>query len=151
MNKEHIEELPKLIQKLYAIVADLHGKFPNWEFTPDGRLVGDIGEALVCYHFDLEPLAGNEKTHDAKTIDGKLVQIKTTQKETLGLGLQKREFQHLIALFIDANGDPEIVYNGSGKRVWSELGDIKSTAIGVKRLRKLNETVPDSERLQKKR
>jgi len=151
MNNEYIEELPKLIQKLYGIVADLHSKFPNWGFTLDGLLLGDIGEALACYQFDLEPLPGNEKTHDAKTSDGKLVQIKTTQKKTLGLGLQKREFQHLIAFFIDANGNPEIIYNGSGKRIWDELGDIKSNTIGVKRLRKLNDTVPDAERLQRKR
>ena len=151
MNKEHIQELPTLIRKLYDIVHDLHGKFPDWEFTLDGRLVGDIGEALACYYFDLEPLPGNEKTHDAKTRDGKLVQIKATQKKTMGLGLKKRNFEYLIGLHIDTNGDAEIIYNGSGQRVWNELGNIKSTAIGVARLRKLNATVPDGERLQKRR
>lgn len=81
MNKEHIQQLPEMIRRFYEIVRDLHAKFPQWEFTPDGRLVGDIGEAFACYHFDLEPLPGNEKTHDARTKDGKLVQVKTTQKE----------------------------------------------------------------------
>jgi hypothetical protein len=43
MNKEHIEELPKLIQKLYEIVADLHSKFPNWMWV---RGCGDVHKII---------------------------------------------------------------------------------------------------------
>ncbi len=77
--KEQIEKIPGLVKKLYEIVEDLENAFPGRKFTPDGHLVGSIGEVLAAYHYDLELLPNSEKTHDAKSKDGKLVQIKATQ------------------------------------------------------------------------
>ena len=49
--------------------------------------------------------------HDAKTKDGKLVQIKATQGD--GVVISERP-EHLIVLKIHRDGDFEEVYNGLG-------------------------------------
>ena len=48
-------------------------------FTPDGHLVGSIGEVLVASYYGLELLPASSQTHDAKSDSGKMVQIKATQ------------------------------------------------------------------------
>ena len=143
-----IEKLPNLIQSLYKIVQELRALFPTWNFTPDGKFVGDIGEVLACYHFDLEPLPNNQKMHDAKTKDGKHVQIKITQRKSLGLGNTRRDFEHLIAYHLQETGEPKVIYNGSGKRV---LESVTGNAISINTLRRLNKNVPESERIKKVR
>lgn len=142
-----IAEIPRLVRSFYALTDELRSLIPGWQFTLDGKLVGDLGEALACYYFGLTPLAAGEKTHDAVAPDGRLVQIKTTQGKVFGLGLQRRPFEHLIALRLDGEGETEVVYNGRGDRVWRELGEITSCSIGVARLRRLNATVPEAERV----
>lgn len=42
-------ELPKLLSDLYVIVAKLEALAPGRKFTPDGHLVGSIGEAVAAY------------------------------------------------------------------------------------------------------
>jgi hypothetical protein len=42
------------MRDLLAMVAKLKKAFPKKEFTLDGRLVGDIGEALAELSYDLE-------------------------------------------------------------------------------------------------
>ncbi|GAA0830463.1 hypothetical protein BIGA_0455 [Bifidobacterium pullorum subsp. gallinarum] len=50
------------------------------------------------------------------TPDGRLVQIKTTQRNSVGIS-EKPDY--LIVLHIDENGRLEEIYNGPGERVWS--------------------------------
>jgi hypothetical protein len=47
-------EFPKLIQELYATVGRLENMFPGRHFTPDGHLIGSIGEALASYYYGVE-------------------------------------------------------------------------------------------------
>jgi hypothetical protein len=44
-----VQEIPKLIKELYGIVDSLEALFPGRHFTPDGHLVGSIGEVLAAY------------------------------------------------------------------------------------------------------
>lgn len=46
------------------------------KFTPDGHLVGSIGEAMAAHMFDLRLLPAATPKHDATTADGRtFVQI----------------------------------------------------------------------------
>ncbi len=49
VNKEDIDQIPILIKELYEIVNKLEEHFLAWHFTPDGHLVGSIGEVLAAY------------------------------------------------------------------------------------------------------
>ena len=73
-------EVPALLGNLYCIVARLEALFPGRKFTPDGHLVGSIGEAMAAHMFDLHLLSAAEPQHDATTAnDQTRVQIKLTQ------------------------------------------------------------------------
>lgn len=48
---EEVRQIPQLIRKLYEIVAELETYFPDRHFTPDGHLVGSIGEVLAAYYY----------------------------------------------------------------------------------------------------
>ena len=52
----------KEIQELLDITAALKERYKSkLDFSLDGRLVGDIGEALVSEMFDLEIYGGNKR------------------------------------------------------------------------------------------
>ena len=67
------------IKALYAISRELEQLFPGRHYTPDGHMIGSIGEALAASWYGLELFEASAKTHDAKAPDGRLVQIKATQ------------------------------------------------------------------------
>ena len=48
MSNKSVLEIPSLVQDLYSIVDRLEELFPGRRFTPDGHLVGSIGEVLAA-------------------------------------------------------------------------------------------------------
>lgn len=143
-------EIKPIIQELYGSRNKLQQLFPNsWKFTLDGKLIGDIGEAIACHHFNLEPLKAGSKTHDAKTKDTpiKHVQIKATQRDIVGLGIDKRDFEYLIVIKIEQNGDYSLIYNGPGEIVWQS---INSKSISIKKLKELQKGIPENKQLSVK-
>ena len=46
-----IKKLEAAIRHMYASVQVLREAFPGKPFTPDGRMVGDIGEAIAALRF----------------------------------------------------------------------------------------------------
>jgi hypothetical protein len=134
-----IAEVPKLVRKLYKVVAEFERLFADADrkFTPDGHLVGSIGEVLAAHKYGLKLYANSYPLHDAKSKDGRKVQIKATQGAKVGL---RGKPQHLIVIRIDKNGDPEEIYNGPGKRAWDACGAEQSNGqrhISCSRLKKL--------------
>lgn len=71
-------KLCALIGELYRIVTALEEEFEGRRFTPDGHLVGSIGEVVAAYAFNLTLLPAGNPIHDARAKDGTLVQIKLT-------------------------------------------------------------------------
>ena len=76
--------LPELICKLYALVGELEKEFGR-KFTPDGHLVGSIGEVIGARHFGLTLYPPSNEGHGAHTDDGKDVEIKATQGMSVSL------------------------------------------------------------------
>lgn len=120
---DKVSEIPGLIRELYEIVERLEMLFPGRRSTPDGHLVGSIGEALAAHCYGLELLVASSEAHDAKAADGRLVQIKASQRTTVGL---RSEPVHLLVLRILPRGDSEELYNGPGKLAWNNAGKMQS-------------------------
>ena len=57
------------IKALYAISRELEQLFPGRHYTPDGHMVGSIGEALAASCYGLELFTAGAETHDAKAPD----------------------------------------------------------------------------------
>lgn len=67
------------VKRIYAITAELEALYPGRHFTPDGHMVGSIGEVLVAENYGLQLLPASHETHHAVVPDGRYVQIKATQ------------------------------------------------------------------------
>ena len=128
-------KIPGLIREIYKIVHQLELLFPERPFTPDGHMLGSIGEVLVAEYYDLELLPPSFQGHDAKDKHGRLVQIKATQGEVVAL---RSEPDRLTVIKILKDGSFENIYDGDGKIVWENAGKMQSNGqrpIGLTKLK----------------
>ena len=143
------EEIPRLVGELYAIVRELESLFPGRRFTPDGHLVGSIGEVLAAHHYELDLYPGSEPKHDATTKGGRRVQIKATQ----GTGVALRsEPDTLLVIKLERDGTFDEVFNGPGRIAWEATGPEQKNGqsqISLSKLRRLMEAVPQSARIDR--
>lgn len=109
--------LPEPVRALYAAHTAMCQHFANTglTFTLDGKLVGDIGEAIVAEAFGITLCAKRTKGVDGHASDGRCVQIKATGSAKAGPAFTPGEgiAQHLIFVRINFSmGSAEVLYNG---------------------------------------
>lgn len=135
--EKKLGKIRQLIGQLYAVVAELESEFGR-KFTPDGHLVGSIGELVAAYSFGLQLLPASSAVHDAETAQGTLVQIKLTGGNR-AVSLYS-EPVHLIVLQVSSKQFQEI-YNGPGAPVWAKCGPLQKNGqrtISLSALREIN-------------
>jgi len=141
-----MEEVPLLIGDLLKTTQRLNGLFNGRPFTPDGHLVGSIGEVVAEYIYGVKLEACSTPQIDARTLDGRTVQVKLTGERGRSFGFRwSSKFTGelpdiLLALKLTKSGFEE-VYNGPFPasllrgRKDSNNGQIPIT---VSRLRQMN-------------
>lgn len=142
-SQDRRRKLRDLIRQLYVVVAALEEEFEGRRFTPDGHLVGSIGEVVAAYAFNLTLLPASNATHDAKASDGTLVQIKLTGGER-GVSIYS-EPQHLLVLQL-INNRFTTVYNGRGSVAWQNCRPEAKNgqrSIALSMLRRLDKEEPN--------
>lgn len=107
-----------LVKQLYATVNELETMFPGRHFTPDGHMVGSLGECIVADAYNLELKAASNKGYDAVTETGLEVEIKATQSKSVAFRSQS---QHTFIIKILRDGTFEEIYNGPGALVWDQF------------------------------
>lgn len=138
-----MEQFKKAIANLYNSVKKLRIAFPNKLFTPDGRMVGDIGEAIAAIDFGVKLDKKIRRHWDGEWVDknnkSHLVQVKTTQKESTYIKKPPEEGIFLVFKIFN-DGNYRVVYNGSIMLVWKNVKDQKNKekSISVDRLKMLN-------------
>jgi hypothetical protein len=144
---EAIATISGVVKRLYDLVAELERSFPGRPFTPDGHLVGSLGEVLASHYYGLELLPCSTECHDAQTKDGLLVQVKATQGDRVALRAQP---DHLLVIQLQKDGTIVEIYNGPGSIAWSHVGKQQKNGqspIGISALRRLMNDVPADQRL----
>lgn len=139
--------MPRLVTELYGLVQRLEAIFPGRRFTPDGHLVGSIGEVVAASRYRLKLLPASAEGHDAETSSGLKVQIKTTQGRSVGI---RSEPQYLLVVVIDKQGQVTEAFNGPGATPWAAAGKMQRNGqrtITLYRLGKLMDEIPPTERL----
>jgi hypothetical protein len=136
----------EIIRAIYAHVEELE-KLTGRRFTPDGHMVGSLGEVWAKWMYDLELLPHSQELHDARSKTGIHVQVKATQGRQVPI---TGEPEHLIVLRLFKNGAAEEVYNGPGALAWAKAGKIGKNGqrpLSLSTLRTLMNDVPESSRL----
>ena len=147
---EAIDQVPALVRELYRTVDSLQKLFPDRPFTPDGHLVGSLGEVIAASVYDLELCTPSTEGHDAKTPDGKRVEIKTTQGKSVAL---RSEPEYLLVLKLLEDGTAEEIYNGPGHEPWTQAGKMQKNGqcqISLTKLRSLMNSVSPDQRIKKR-
>ena len=126
--------LPKAVRKLYEAVEELKAAYPGRHFTPDGHLVGSIGEVVARETFGFELLPASAAGHDAVCTSRGNVQIKITGGKSIAL---RGECDHLIVLRIISPQEAEIVYDGKGDLAWQLAGPLQRNGQRTVSLSKL--------------
>jgi hypothetical protein len=141
-----VEEIPALIGELLRATQRLNMLFAGRPFTPDGHLVGSIGEVVAEYIYDLDLQRAGTPQIDAHTKDGRTVQIKLTgaRGTSYGMrwykGMEARPADLLVGLQLTDAGFIE-TYNGPypvellRDRPDSRNGQV---SISLNKLRRLN-------------
>jgi hypothetical protein len=112
-----VDEIPGLIRELYKIVERLEAIFPGRHFTPDGHLVGSIGEALASHYYGVELTKASTEGFDGVR-DGVKVEVKATQGKAVALSSRP---EHLIVFKLLKSGGFEECFNGPGALAWKLL------------------------------
>ena len=135
------------LDSLYSAVDSLERQFPGRKFTPDGHLVGSVGEVVAAYMFDLSLNPASTAGHDAIAPDGRRVEVKLTQGGAIGL---REEPEHLIVLQRPKGRVIRVVYNGPGGRVWEKAGRMQRNGqrrIALTTLLRIAEFIGNDDRL----
>jgi len=108
------ERLAKLIADLYNVVDGLDQLFAgcNRRFTPDGHLVGSIGEAVAKHIYDMELEPSSRAGWDAILHSGEKVQIKTTSVASISLRSAGTYADSLLVLKMDRKNGFREIYAG---------------------------------------
>jgi hypothetical protein len=126
-------KLPAPVAAIYRAVAELEAAYPRRKFTPDGHLVGSIGEVVAAEALGLRLFPSSHPIHDAYDENGD-VQIKMTASKSIAMyDLPKR----LVVLRIVSPEEAEIVFYGPGDLAWASAGKRQKNGQRVVSLAKL--------------
>jgi len=126
-------KLPAPVAAIYRAVHELEAAYPGRKFTPDGHLVGSIGEVVAAEALGLRLYPSSHPIHDAYDENGD-VQIKMTAGTAIGMsGPCKR----LVVLRVVSPEEAEIVFDGPGDLAWASAGKPQKNGQSLVSLAKL--------------
>lgn len=112
--------LPEPVARIYKAVAELEALYPGRKFTPDGHLVGSIGEVIAAEVLGLQLHKSSHPGHDAYDANGH-VQIKMTAGSSVAM---YAICERLVVLQVISPDEAEIVYDGPGQPAWERAGNM---------------------------
>ncbi len=132
----------------------LKKKYPQKNFTLDGRLVGDLGGILVEEKYNINLDENSKAKNYGKTSDDKDVQIKTTMQGILTFPTEAIP-DYYIGIKINKDGSFEEIYNGPGQLIYQIIKhkakpSNKLYNIPIDKLRELNSQVDLSKKIKKR-
>lgn len=135
--------LPAPVARIYEAVAELEAAYPGRKFTPDGHLVGSIGEVIAAEALGLTLHPASYPGHDAFDGQGD-VQIKMTGQTGKSVALYATCVR-LVVLKVVSPHEAEIVYDGPGEPAWQAAGAVQKNGqrtISLAKLRAMVQGVP---------
>ena len=100
-----IEAVKGVIAALFAAQRALRALAPDYKWAGLGNLLGDFGEFVAMQSYDLVKAPPGSDGYDAKTADGRSVQVKTNHAASQ-IGF-RGEADLMLVLHVDASGEWE--------------------------------------------
>ena len=116
--------------------------------SPDGHLVGGLGEVLAAELLNLSLMPPSNDGCDAIDSEGRRVEIKTTTRRSVSLSASGTHAERLVVIVLDRDGSPTIVYDGECDVAWAAAGRPQKNgqrSIGLSRLDQLQASSRHSE------
>ena len=128
--------LPKPVADIGRAVEELNILYGTHKrkFTPDGHLVGSIGEVIAPEALELALYPNSDAGHDAHDGKGGDVQIEMIPGRSVAMYATSIR---LVVLKIISPEEAEIVYHGPGEPVWACAGNMAKNGQRVVSLAKL--------------
>lgn len=127
----------ELIRLIFAATGELTERTGR-PISPDGHLVGGIGEVFAAETLGLRLETSSNEGFDARDVDGRTVEIKTTTRSSIRVTGDVPIADRLIVITLDDSGHPTIVYDGPTEPVWAIAGKRQKNnqrAVSVNRSR----------------
>jgi hypothetical protein len=105
-----VEAIKGIISSLFASQRALRALAPEYKWTGLGNLLGDFGEFIAIEKYGLSKATSGSDGYDAKTLDGKSVQVKTNHAASQ-IGF-RGQADLMLVLHVRADGEWEEVYFG---------------------------------------
>lgn len=134
--------LPAPVAAIYRATEELALLYPGRPFTPDGHMVGSIGEVVAAEALGLTLYPPSQPAHDAFDASGD-VQIKMTAGKSISMYAC---CDRLVVLRVVSPEEAEIVYDGPGQPAWDRAGPMQKNGqrrVSLSALR----TIADATRL----
>lgn len=80
--------------------------------SPDGHLVGTLGEIVASEALDLELMPPSNDGYDATDSQGRKVEIKTTTRRSIGIANKGTAAERLVVVTLNERGTGQVVYDG---------------------------------------
>jgi hypothetical protein len=149
-------KVKRLVGDLFRLTDELQ-QMTQRRFTPDGHLVGSLGEVFAAAAYNLKLERASTKACDAKTPDGRRVEIKATFGKKVAFRRHDAECapHHCLVLKLKKDGDFDEIYNGPMQPILNKLSvrNLPSNGqlqISLTQLSALNAAVSDTERLDRR-
>jgi len=116
MTQQSADELISEVFAAFLKLTDLLGR----PISPDGHLVGGLGEAYAADKLGLELEPPSTKDFDARDSEGRTVQIKATTQGNVRLSGKTTMAERFVAVQLDdITGAGSILYVGPADVVWA--------------------------------
>lgn len=108
-------------------------------FSPDGHLVGSLGEVLAAELLGLTLMPPSNDGNGAIDSDGRKVEIKTTTRRSVSLSASGTCAERLVVIVLDGEGNPAIAYDGECEIAWANAGKPQKNGQRVISLSRLDQ------------
>jgi hypothetical protein len=105
-----VEAVKGIISSLFASQRALRALAPEYKWAGLGNLLGDFGEFIATQEYGLAKASSGSEGYDAKTADGRSVQVKTNHAASQ-IGFRGNA-DLMLVLHVQTSGEWEEIYFG---------------------------------------
>ena len=116
-----IESVQAAIGAVFAKCRELT-ELTGRPFSPDGHLVGSLGEVYAAHALNLRLMPPSNRGFDAIDHENQKVEIKATTRAAVALSSRGTAAQRLVVVSFDADGEGTIIYDGATEPAWAAAG-----------------------------